>query len=80
MFPQGLVFKEFERLFNKNWSLELMSKRLKKAYDTWVENGFIEINDDSIRFKDETVARSSIYLAELHTRCLYCLEEELPFP
>ncbi len=80
MFPQGLVFKEFEHLFNKNWSLELMSKRLKKAYDTWVENGFIEINDDSIRFKDETVARSSIYLAELHTRCLYCLEEELPFP
>jgi hypothetical protein len=55
-----------------------MTERLRKAYDIWAENGFIEIDNDGIRFKNETVARSSIYLAELHTRCLYCLEEKLP--
>ena len=78
MFPQGLVFNEFEHLFDKKWSLELVNKKLKKAFDLWVKNDFIEIDSDGIRFKEEKLARSSIYLAEYHTKCFYLLEEELP--
>ena len=75
MFPQGLVFKEFEKFFNKKWSIELVNEKVRKAYDLWIENDFIEVDSDSIRFKEKTLARSSIYLAELHTKCLYLLEE-----
>lgn len=78
MFPQGLVFKEFEHFFNKKWSFELVNEKVKKAFDLWGKNDFIEIDNDGIRFKEKTLARSSIYLAELHTRCLYLLSEELP--
>ncbi|MFC1846477.1 radical SAM protein [Chloroflexota bacterium] len=79
MFPQGLVFEEFERYFNKKWSLELLNDKVKKAFDVWIENDFFEINSTGIRFREETIARSSIYLAELQTKLFYMLEDgDLP--
>ncbi len=77
MFPQGLVFKEFEKLFDKKWSFDLMSERLKKVFDEWVGLDFIEIDSNGFRFKDETISRSTIHLAEFHTECFYWPAEEL---
>ena len=62
------------------WSLELVSGKVKEAFDLWLENNFIEIDDTGIRFKGETFASSSIYLAELHTRCLYLLDNNKRMP
>jgi len=75
MFPQGLVFEEFERYFDKKWSLELLNEKVKKAFDVWFDKHLIEIDSTGIRFREEAIARSSIYLAELHTKLFYMIEE-----
>ncbi len=78
MYPQGMIFDEFEQFFKRGWSPELMSRKLTRSFKMWVENKLIEIDDNGIRFKEKTWDQSAIYLAEFQTKTLYCPENELP--
>jgi coproporphyrinogen III oxidase-like Fe-S oxidoreductase len=79
MFPQGLVFKEFEELFGLKWSPEILGDDMRKSLDSWDKKGLVERDGSGIRFKKETAATSSIYLAEFHTQSLYCPGDKPPF-
>ncbi len=76
-YPQGLVFSEFERFFNRRWSAALMGEKMKEAFASWQDKGFIFIDNTCIRFRPETWAQSAILLAELQTRLLFCPEDQL---
>jgi coproporphyrinogen III oxidase-like Fe-S oxidoreductase len=72
MYPQGMVFDEFEQFFKIRWYPELMSEKMTESFKMWVENKFVEIDDTGIRFKEKTWEQSAIYLAELQTKTMYC--------
>ena len=78
MFPQGLVYKEFEDLFGKKWAFGLLGENVRQTLDIWIEKGLVEKDNAGFRFRKETAAEASVYLAELHTRSLYCPGEKLP--
>jgi oxygen-independent coproporphyrinogen-3 oxidase len=77
MYPQGMIFTEFERFFKQRWATKLMGEKLRKSFIMWIDKNFIEIDDTGIRFKEETWEQSAIYLAELQTKIYHCSEKEL---
>jgi oxygen-independent coproporphyrinogen-3 oxidase len=78
MYPQGMVFNEFEQLFKQKWATKLMGEKLRKSFISWIDKGFIDIDDTGIRFKEKTWEQSAIYLADFQTKAWYCPEKELP--
>lgn len=79
MYPQGMIFTEFEQLFKKKWAPGLIGEKLKKSYTSWLDEGLVDIDDNGIRFKEETWEQSAVRLAEAQTEAWYCPEKELPF-
>lgn len=72
MFPQGLVFKEFKEFFNQDWSPEIIGTELRESLNKWHLEGVLDWDQEGIRFNRKHLARTTVYLAELHTKCLYC--------
>jgi coproporphyrinogen III oxidase-like Fe-S oxidoreductase len=78
MYPQGMVFNEFEQIFKSKWAFRLLSQGLQEAFSSWFDKGFVIMDDAGIRFKRETWEQSAIYLAEFQTKAWYCPEKDLP--
>ena len=72
MFPKGLVFKEFKEFFNRDWSIEIIGVELREALKQWQFEGVLDWDQAGFRFNKNHLAKTTIYLAELHTKCLYC--------
>lgn len=77
MYPQGMLFSEFENIYKLKWRVKLLSEKLRKSFLLWNDNHFIDIDEIGIRFKKITWEQSAIYLAEFQTKAWYCPEEEL---
>ena len=77
MYPEGMFFSEFERIYNLKWAPRLLSEKLRKSFLFWLDNNFLDIDDIGVRFKGQNWEQSAIYLAEFQTKAWYCPEEEL---
>jgi len=73
MFPQGLIFEQFEKFFHEKWSRELITKDLQAVIEKWLEAGLLIGDMNGFRFNSAMKATSTVELAELHTRNIYAL-------
>ena len=67
MFPQGLVYAEFEALYGVPWATGLMGEKLSRRFSTWLDDDILGIDEYGFRFHGTTRARGAVEMADYQT-------------
>lgn len=70
VYPQGLVYDEFEALYCFPWDIGQMGDRLSRCFSTWLEDGILETDESGFRFSEADRARGAVRMAECQTAYL----------
>ncbi len=67
MYPQGLVYGEFEALYGVPWDMGLVGGTLAGRFHAWLDAGILETDQSGFRFRRTARARGAVKMAEYQT-------------